>query len=268
MPAGFTTLIVLLRFSVAWVYTLLCCVACVAIALLGMPRQAWLIVCPLWARGVMRIIGVRVRIHGAQNLVGPALFVSNHQSLFDLVFLPAILPRQIKWIAKKEIARVPFFGWAFGTGGAIFIDRKNPMRAVDSIREGLTHLPDGWSVVVFPEGTRTRDGRLLPFKKGVFHIAMQSRLPVVPIGVFGAHGIIRPRGSVARAGFIEITVGARISTDQWETSEVDARMLELRRGVEAGVEASRLRYLAERPDPMLGASDQGSDHRWGLPGAA
>lgn len=237
---GFT--IIFIRFILGWLYTLLVSSMTVLLMMLGMPKLGWLLTCRPWARGVLWIVGVRINLRGAENLAGPAIFISNHQSLIDVVFMPSFLPRRVRWIAKQELARIPVWGWGFGSSGAIFINRRHPRQAIESIRQGLDKLPPDWSIVIYPEGTRSKDGRLQRFKKGVFHIAMQSRLPVVPIGMWGARDIVPKGASVVRPGRVEVTVGAPICTDHWTADEVDLRMQQMRDAVARCVDASAARY--------------------------
>jgi 1-acyl-sn-glycerol-3-phosphate acyltransferase len=243
-----SSFVALVRFLAAWLYTLLCSSLCMLISLCGLPRLGWLIAMHPWGNGSLKILGIRINITGNEHFVGPALFLSNHQSLIDVVFLPAMMPRRSRWVAKKELQRVPFWGWAFGTSGAIFIDRKNPRAAIESIKEGLKVLPPDWSVVIFPEGTRSKDGRMLPFKKGALHIALQSRLPIVPIGIYGARHIVPKDKWLIRPGVVEVTAGPRLDPSHWTLENGDEHLAEMRAAVEACVEASRRRWAAQFPE--------------------
>jgi 1-acyl-sn-glycerol-3-phosphate acyltransferase len=211
------------RLLVGWLYTLLFSAgACVGL-LVG-PVWSWLTFMKPWAKGSLRIMGVRTELVGADNLKGPAVFISNHQSLIDVVFVPAVLPPTTKFVAKKELLWVPLWGWAFSKAGGIMIDRKNPQAAIHSIRDGLKRLPPGWSVVVFPEGTRTRNGDLQTFKKGAFHIAIETGLPIVPIAMEGAFDVVPRHQVLLRPGTIHVTVGAPIDTRGWRTETIAEHM--------------------------------------------
>lgn len=233
-----------LRFVAACLFTLLCSIAALAIALAGQPRRAWLFARQRWGRGTLRLIGVQVDVHGAEHLAGPAVFVSNHASVLDIVVLPAILPRETTLVAKKEIGHIPIFGWAFRRSGGITVDRKNAVAAMASIAAGVKHLPPGWSVAVFPEGTRSRDGHLQPFKKGAFHVAMHAHLPVVPIGIDGGVALM-PKGTwVPRAGRMAVTVGAPISTQDWQRETLNEHVGHVRDAVSRCLDASRARLVS------------------------
>ena len=228
-----------LRTGIAVLYTLV--VTFVACCLIFRPRYMWLTTCSPWARGTLWLGGIHLDVEGRENLAGPAVFVSNHQSMIETVFLPALLPRTVKFVAKKELEHIPLWGWAFASGGAIMIDRKDPQGAVHSIREGVKTLPAGWSVAVFPEGTRSADGSLRQFKKGAFHIAMAAHLPIVPIGIAGARDVMPKYGRLLRPGAVYVTVGRPIPTDTWTLDTLDEHIAEVRSAVAAGMERSTRR---------------------------
>jgi 1-acyl-sn-glycerol-3-phosphate acyltransferase len=123
-----------------------------------------------------------------------------------------VVPRRMRMIAKKQLARIPLFGWAMWAGRFIFIDRKNGIAARRSIDEAGLRIRNGESVLIFPEGTRTRDGTLGPFKKGGFHLAAKAGVPIVPVALRGTRELM-PRGSfLLRSGTIRAIVGEPIPT--------------------------------------------------------
>ena len=201
----------------------------------------WTTVCHRWGQGTLWLGGVGLDVVGRTNLAGPAVFVSNHQSMIETVFLPTLLPRTVKFVAKKELERIPLWGWAFAAGGAIMIDRKDPQGAVHSIREGVRQLPPGWSVAVFPEGTRSPDGTLRPFKKGAFHIAMAARLPVVPIGIAGSRDVMPKHGRLLRPSTAFVTVGDPIRTEHWRLETLDEHVAEAHAAVRRCMDRSEER---------------------------
>jgi 1-acyl-sn-glycerol-3-phosphate acyltransferase len=216
----------IVRLLVGWMYTMLFSIGASSFATFGQGVLGWLVFLKPWARGSLFIMGTKAQIVGAEHLRGPAVFVSNHQSLIDVVFVPALLPKTTSFVVKKELLRVPFWGWALSST-AIMIDRNNPSQAIASIREGLRRLRKGWSVVVFPEGTRSTDGRLQRFKKGAFHIAIETRLPVVPIAMEGAYDIVPKHHTLPRPGTIHVTVGKPIDTSRWTNETIDVHMREV-----------------------------------------
>lgn len=151
----------------------------------------------LWARMILgAITGVRITVSGMENLVAGAqyIFLSNHQGALDIPALMCVLPGKTRFIAKKELGRIPIFGWAMMALGHIMIDRANLKRAKESIELAARRLRDEHlSVIAFPEGTRTRDGKVRPFKKGLFILAIQSGVPVVPVAIQGSFEVF-PKG--------------------------------------------------------------------------
>ncbi len=147
--------------------------------------------------GVMtlRIAGVRWRAEGLENIpAGPCLFVANHASNTDPPAIVGAIPRRVAVLLKQSLLSIPIVGPAFRMGDFIPIDRENPEQALAAIHLAVRRARRGLSFLAFPEGTRSRDGRLQPFKHGVFRMAIDARLPIVPVACAGAHRIL-PRGA-------------------------------------------------------------------------
>ena len=123
----------------------------------------------------------------------PQIFMANHQSDFDILIVLAHIPGQFRWIAKKELFKIPIFGKAMRNAGYIEIDRQNHEKALKSLDEAAQKIREGKSVVTFPEGTRSRDGKIRPFKQGMFHLAIRAGVPIVPISIIGAREIMPKR---------------------------------------------------------------------------
>jgi 1-acyl-sn-glycerol-3-phosphate acyltransferase len=136
----------------------------------------------------------RVRIEGSWPAGrGAYVVVANHQSFLD-IFLLCNIPREMKWVAKKELFRIPWVGWAFSLAGDLSIDRGDAASASAVMARARRYLETGMSVMIFPEGTRSIDGKLLPFKAGAFKLAVDAGVPVLPIAISGtAQGM--PKGS-------------------------------------------------------------------------
>ncbi|MBI3179084.1 MAG: 1-acyl-sn-glycerol-3-phosphate acyltransferase [Deltaproteobacteria bacterium] len=233
-----------LRFLVAWAYTVLIaslCFVCTPAA----PRWSWTFFRRKWGMGVLWLVGVRVHIEGAERMQGPAVFISNHESLIDVAILPAWLPAKLKFVAKKELVRVPFWGWALAAAGALMIDRSNPLGAIAAIREGLRKMPPDWSVAVFPEGTRSRDGVMGRFKKGAFHIAMEMKVPVIPLGLAGARDVVPKGGWLVRPTQVHLVVGEPIPTHTWTPDRIGEYVAQGRAAVLECVERARARRARE-----------------------
>jgi 1-acyl-sn-glycerol-3-phosphate acyltransferase len=167
-----------------------------------------------WSRGVLGSAGVRVRVRSQTTFDPKRTYVvmPNHLSTVDIWAIFVAVPVPLRFIAKKQLGQIPLFGWAMRAGRFIFIDRQNASSARRTIDHAAERIRQGCSVVIFPEGTRSRDGRLAPFKKGGFHLAINSGAEVVPVAIRGTREVM-PRGSfLIRPGTVEIEIGAPIST--------------------------------------------------------
>jgi 1-acyl-sn-glycerol-3-phosphate acyltransferase len=168
----------------------------------------------LWARVLLAAPGVRIQVvqHAPLDPKRPYVFMANHASMIDIWAVFVGVPVPLRFIAKKQLGAIPLFGWAMRAGRFIFIDRQNAASARRSIHEAARRIKSGQSVVIFPEGTRTRDGSLAPFKKGGFHLAIDSSADIVPVAIHGSRALM-PRGSaLIRAGQVRLEIGEPIST--------------------------------------------------------
>ena len=176
----------------------------------------------LWAaRSGYRLAGIRVRAVGREQLEdGRAyLFMSNHASNLDPPVITPLLGQRIAIIAKQELFRIPLFGRAMRAARFVAVNRAQRRSAVESVGNAAHVLQSGLGMLVFPEGTRSRDGKLLPFKRGAFQLAMEAGVPVVPITVVGSHDAW-PKGSlVLRAGEIVVHFHAPIDPRNFATKE-------------------------------------------------
>jgi 1-acyl-sn-glycerol-3-phosphate acyltransferase len=151
-----------------------------------------------WSRWLLGAAGIRVLFEGLEHTrAAPALlFMANHESVLDIPAVALAMPDHLRFIAKHSIQYIPFFGWAMkASGGCIFVDRGHHARAVASLQDAATRIRSGHCVLVFPEGTRSRDGRLGEFKKGPFHLAAEAGVPVVPVAIQGTRELM-PQGSL------------------------------------------------------------------------
>jgi 1-acyl-sn-glycerol-3-phosphate acyltransferase len=172
------------------------------------------LVARLWGRIQLGTTGTKVRIQGLENLDPQKTYivVSNHQSNFDIFALLGYLPIQFRWTAKAELFRLPFLGWAMSRIGYIPIERDSPKKAYRSMLQAAEKVRKSVSVMIFPEGTRSPDGKLHTFKKGLFLIALKSQAPILPIAIRGT-GKIMPKGDWrTHAGKVDIIVAPAIET--------------------------------------------------------
>ncbi|MES1158173.1 MAG: lysophospholipid acyltransferase family protein [Haliangium ochraceum] len=199
----------------------------------------------LWSRALLwtAAVPLLVKMHAPLDQRQAYVFMANHLSTVDIWALFVALPVNIRFIAKKQLGAIPLFGWAMAAGRFIFIDRQNPLAARRSIDQACRRIRSGSSVAIFPEGTRSRDGNLGPFKKGGFHLALTAGVPIVPVGIRGAHEVM-PRGSlILRRGPVTIEVGAPIPTADLSVEDRHALLERVRS------EVARLSGQDMRPEP-------------------
>ncbi len=186
----------------------------------------------LWARMLLWLAGTKVEVIGLENVrVGkPQIFMANHQSDFDILIVLAHIPGQFRWIAKKELFKVPIFGKAMRNAGYIEIDRQNHERALRSLEEAAQKIREGKSVVTFPEGTRSKDGTIQPFKHGIFHLAIKAGVPIVPISIIGASKIMPKRKLMVKPGRITMVIDRPVEVTGY-TIERRGELVERIRGI-------------------------------------
>lgn len=170
-------------------------------------------------------LGLKVRVTGREHMTErrPCIYIANHQSAYDVPVLAELhLPHTVI-IGKKELSRIPLFGWLYRVTGNILIDRANRTNAVGRLREAEMAIRErGVSVWIFPEGTRGKTpGQLLPFKKGAFYMAIATGVPLVPVVVGPVTGVFDLRRRIARPGTVSVRVLEPISTDTLRDAEVD-----------------------------------------------
>jgi 1-acyl-sn-glycerol-3-phosphate acyltransferase len=184
----------------------------------------------IWAWVVLQAVGCRTTVRGKEKIIkGQSyIIISNHQSHFDALALVTTLGIQIRWVGKKELLKIPLFGWALRQAGTIFVDRSSTEKAIRSIEEGIGRLHPGVSILFFAEGSRSTDGELQAFKKGGFVSAINTGLPILPVTVNGSRKIL-PKGSfVFHSGPIEVVVGQPIDTLGFYQKGLEALMQETR----------------------------------------
>jgi 1-acyl-sn-glycerol-3-phosphate acyltransferase len=166
----------------------------------------------LWAVFLLKILHIPVDVEGLEYLVPGQtyVFAANHRSQFDIFVLLAVLPGEFGWVAKKSLFQIPVFGQAMTRLGNVSLDRDNLKEAIKSLNEAATLVKGGRSFIIFPEGTRATSRELLPFKKGVFIMALKAGQPIVPIAINGTMAI-QPRGSLhLRPGPIKVLISPPI----------------------------------------------------------
>lgn len=184
----------------------------------------------LWARLLCQFSGSPVKITGLENILQDRaqIFVANHQSFFDIFALSGYLPVQMRWVAKASLFRIPFVGWAMQAAGYISVDRSNKKKAYQSFVATVEKVKQGYSVVIFPEGTRSEDGTIGPFKKGSHLLAVRAKAPMVPVTVIGTGDIIKKNSLVITPGPIHIVISPPVYTDSSSTKEGESLLEEIR----------------------------------------
>ena len=193
--------------------------------------------CRFWSQLFFTACRVRVRCRGKANTVfgRKYVIVSNHQSHLDAPALIISLKIQYRTVVKEELGRIPVFGLALRKARNIFIDRRDHEAAMTSIRNGVDQLPPGVGIMFFPEGTRSPDGRLRQFKLGAFKVAIEKRLPVLPVTINGTRRLM-PKGSLDfRPGTVDVIVAPPIAPDHPAFSDAET----LARAAQAAVAANR-----------------------------
>ena len=184
----------------------------------------------VWSRMIIRTVGAHVQVHGTEY-IRPGVsyvFLSTHQSYMDIPVMLGYLPAQLRIAAKKELFRIPFLGWHLRRAGHISIDRSSRIEAVASLRRAARDLRGGICAFIFPEGTRSRDGALQPFKKGGFKLAIQAGVPIIPVTILGTRQLL-PRDSIIfRPGLVKMYVDEPISTAGLTDADAEALMQTVR----------------------------------------
>jgi 1-acyl-sn-glycerol-3-phosphate acyltransferase len=180
-----------------------------------------------WAYGVVAITGCTMIIEGRENIPrsGGVCFVSNHVGTFDIMLMLAYIGRPFGFIAKKELMFAPFFNMWIAMLGGLFIDRKNPRKALKTISAGVKKIQRGGCMLIFPEGTRSKGRGLLPFKSGAIKLATNSLAPIVPIAISGSYDVFekehRIRPTTVRVIFCPPVITAEMSPEDRRRNLVD-----------------------------------------------
>lgn len=167
----------------------------------------------LYARGVLSISGVQIKVEGLNTIDFSRnyVYISNHASQFDIPALIAGIPDQIRLVYKKELEKIPFFGWGLKYGNTyISINRVKGSEAIQSLDEAANKIRSGASVVLFAEGTRSPDGKLQPFKRGPFMLAVCSGVPIVPVTIIGSYNVLPKHSMYIKPGIIKLILSQPI----------------------------------------------------------
>ena len=187
-----------------------------------------------WGRLLCLLAGVRVEVEGFQNIDPNQtyIFAGNHSSQYDIFSFQGYFPHDFRWIAKKELFRVPIFGQAMHKVGYIPIDRAHGRQALKSLDEAARRIAAGSSVLIFPEGTRSPDGRLQEFKTGAVLLAIKAGVPIVPLGFLGSHQVLPKGRLIPNNGTITIRIGKPIATAHYKLTDKQQLARDLQEAVQ------------------------------------
>ncbi len=196
----------------------------------------------LWARWILQTTGVHVRVEGLEQLEPGAtyVFVSNHQSIYDIPIIFASLPFQLRIIAKESLGRFPFLGWHLSRTGHLLVDRGHPDHT-RILNRWKRLVSEGLSLIVFPEGTRSMDGAIRRFKGGSFLLAIQAGLPIVPLTVIGSRHVMQKGRLRTEPGCVQLVIQEPVPTSSLSTQDA--------RGLAARIEGLIAAIVAERLGP-------------------
>jgi len=195
------------------VTTVLCIIA-IIVSFFSHTGNSVHIIARIWAKSILFVSGIKVEVEGLTN-IDPSksyVYMSNHRSNFDIPVLLGCLPIQFRWLAKAELFKIPIFGRAMSGAGYVKIDRSNRVSAFKSIDQVAAKMKNGVSVMIFPEGTRSEDGDVKPFKKGGFVMAVDTGAPIVPVILRGTRSIMAKGSWRINPGDVTLSIEKPIDT--------------------------------------------------------
>ncbi len=231
----------------AAVWTVICGVLYIPGALFDR-RAVWMdFMQRFYCGGMLFGIAVRIHVRGIENIPpgGQSVLMANHTSYLDIpALVMGMRPLALRFVAKKELKVIPFLGWALAVSHHIKIDRGNREQAVAELRKVASRIHRGFTLVIFPEGTRSRTDQLLPFKRGGFHLARETEIPILPVSIVGARRMFGKKTFFFHPGSITVVIHPPIPTDAVDRGELDPLVAEVRKAVLSGLPES----LAVEPE--------------------
>ena len=159
-----------------------------------------------WSKDILKISGIEYKVFGLENIEKDKsyIFASNHASLMDIPVIIAAIPTDCNIMYKKELEKVPYWGKALIQSPYISVDRKNPVKAKQSLNESVERLDKGQSLIIFPEGTRSETSKVCEFKRGAFSVASVSKKPIIPVALKGTSGLMEKGSKKVSSGSVEV----------------------------------------------------------------
>ncbi len=200
----------------------------------------------IWSRMVFGVSGVtrEANTPPGYDPDRPVIYMSNHESTFDIQALFSSIPGPVRMLAKKELLFVPILGWSMWMAGFVFIDRARRGEAIGSLKRAAKQVRGGKSIVIFPEGTRSDGSGLLPFKRGGFHLAVEAGVPVVPVGIAGTAKVLPTQVLRPRGGKVVVLFGEPITVDTAADKARERLMRQVRASIEGLVAEARRRVTS------------------------
>jgi 1-acyl-sn-glycerol-3-phosphate acyltransferase len=225
-----------LRYALIVLYTVIWGVVALVLSALDRSGEGVIWVARHWVGWILATCGVKVDAAGLEWIQPGRSYVlmANHQSVFDTAAIVATLPISFRFVAKRELGWIPFFGWALVAGGHVIIDRADRESSVRSLERAAEQVRGGKTVVIFPEGTRSQSGALGEFKSGGFHLALAAQVPIIPVSVSGSSRITPPRSLRIESGRIHVCYGEPIPTAGLGVEDRKPLKDRVRRAIEAG----------------------------------
>jgi 1-acyl-sn-glycerol-3-phosphate acyltransferase len=188
------------------------------------------LVARFWGKFVLFVSGIKVKVNGVAKVdpTKPYVFMANHQGNFDIPVLLGCLPFQFRWLAKAELFRIPIFGRAMLGCGYISIDRFNQSSAFESLAKAAEKIRNGVNVMIFPEGTRSLDGKIRPFKKGGFVLTVDAGVSIIPIIIYGTYPIMPKNRLLIRPGPVLLEILEPVETSGYTRENKDVLMEKIR----------------------------------------
>lgn len=195
----------------------------------------WLEMAYVWA--ILTASNVKLTVEGLEHVEPGRSYIvmANHRSMYDIPALHYLLGRgrDLRWIGKQEVQRVPVFGWAYRVSRHVAIDRQDRRAAIESLERAAAESRDGVSFVIMPEGTRNSGDRLLPFKKGGFHLALDTGLPILPVAIAGSDRLMRKGSWHILPGAIHVSIRPSVSTSGLGTGDLESLIARVSGAIEA-----------------------------------
>ena len=212
----------------------------------------------LWGNVNLWAAGVKVRLEGLENLQGgPFILVSNHQGWFDIFAALGKLPVAFSWLAKQELFKIPVLGQAMSRAGYVPIDRGDRRKAIASMNRVAQVIREGTSVFIFPEGTRSADGVIKEFKKGVFVLAVKSGQPILPISISGSYLILPKKSWMIHPGEIRFCIGTPIHSSGADGRSRDILIAKVREAIRSNLTSEEAGSDEASPQESDGLSQKG-----------